>query len=363
MYLSQVSHLFVNQMRRQLLAEESALIGLTSPASAEVTFEWVMVRNASNAADPLNEGVIPGIGSVANEYRIAKHEVTNDQYAAFLNAVGTTDTNGLYSTNMGSDPRGGIKQSGFAPNLSYAVKLNMGNKPVTYVSFFTTMRFINWLHNGQPTGVQDSSTTEDGVYLISDGLSETRASDARFFIPTENEWYKAAYHQPMADGGDSDDFWLYGTGSNDRPTIATANDTGDITNPGINVANHAGGADWTVAAGGAPTTVGSAGLDSESFYGTSDQAGNVSEWTENTVGGSSHFLRGGAWFLNNIKSSHYYIRAPGQMMSITGFRVASPVPEDAVPTISEWGLAAMALLMLGAGTVLVRRRTGFARAA
>ncbi len=57
------------------------LVGAGSQALAEVTFDWATVGNPGNAADPLNSGTIPGIGSVAYEYSIAKHEVTNAQYA------------------------------------------------------------------------------------------------------------------------------------------------------------------------------------------------------------------------------------------------------------------------------------------
>lgn len=336
-------------------------VGLVNPVSAQVTFQWATVGNPGNAEDPLNSGSIPGIGSVANVYRIAKHEVTNDQYAEFLNAVAATDTNGLYIANMGSNARGGITQSGVSGSFTYAVKANMGNKPVNYVSFFEAMRFVNWLHNGQPSGAQDASTTEDGVYAISDGFSETRAPDARFFIPTENEWYKAAYHQPAADGGDSDDYWLYPTASNSIPTLAEAIDTagptrGDISNPGANVANYAAGADWN-GQNGNVTTVGSAASLSESFYGTSDQGGNVWEWNETVFSGSFRVLLGGSWNSNEniLRSSNLSAFSPTFGNFNFGFRVASPVSQ-AIPTLSEWGLAAMMLLMLTAGTVVFMRR-------
>jgi len=331
------------------------LAGLTTTVSAnQVTFEWVTVGNAGNAADPLNSGTIPGIGSVANEYRIAKHEVTNAQYAQFLNAVAATDTNSLYKVNMGHATLGGITQSGSSGSFTYSVKTNMGNKPINYVSFFDVMRFVNWLHNGQPTGAQDASTTESGVYTISDGLSETRAVDAKFFIPTENEWYKAAYHQPSTSGGDSDDYWLYPTASNSVPTVATANATGDISNPGTNVANYNFGADWN-GQNGNVTTVGSAGALSDSFYGTSDQAGNVWEWNETVVSGFFRALRGGVWNSSeaNLQSSFRHFASPTG--SSWGFRVASPVPPP-IPTVSQWGLVAMTLLLVAAGGVVIARR-------
>ena len=159
----------------------------------------------------------------------------------------------------------------------------MGNKPVNFVSFFDSMRFVNWLENGQPTG---GSGTESGVYTIGNGLNETRAPGATFFIPSEDEWYKAAYHQPAVQGGDTDDYWLYPTASNSVPTVATANSVGDINNPGANVANYGSGADWNGQDGNV-TTVGSAGPLSASFYGTFDQGGNVREWNEAVIGSSA----------------------------------------------------------------------------
>jgi len=55
------------------------------------------------------------------------------------------------------------------------------------------MRFVNWLENGQPA---DGSGTESGVYTIGSGVNETRAAAASYFIPSEDEWYKAAYYDP-----------------------------------------------------------------------------------------------------------------------------------------------------------------------
>ena len=148
------------KLSRSMAAGVAALmVCLAGSASAQVTFDWATVGNPGNAEDPFNSGSIRGIGSVANVYRIAKNEVTNDQYAEFLDAVAATDTNALYNASMGSDPRGGITQSGVSGSFTYAVKTNMGDKPVNYVSFFDAMRFVNWLDNGQPSGVQDASTT------------------------------------------------------------------------------------------------------------------------------------------------------------------------------------------------------------
>ena len=232
-----------NHMRRIILI--IALFGLVSrTAVAQVTFEWVTVGNPGNAPDPMNEGEIPDIGSVAYVYRISKYEVTNAQYTEFLNAIGEYDTYELYNVGMGVAIDGGIIKCLNTGGHTYSVKPNMGNKPVGFIKLRDAMRFVNWLHNGQPRGEQDEKTTEDGVYDMSQGESVTRAADAQLFVPSENEWYKAAYHQPAAKGGDSDDYWLYPTASNDIPTLAWATYIGDIGNPGKNVANYSKGAEW-----------------------------------------------------------------------------------------------------------------------
>jgi len=249
---------------------------------------------------------------------------------------------------MGLESRGGINfDPGAASGSKYSVKTNLGDKPLIFVSFSSAMRFTNWLHNGQPSG---GGGTETGVYTITDGISENRASDAKYFIPTEDEWYKAAYYDPVnaaADGNGTVDYWLYATQSDTAPTVAAANSAGDISNPGTNVANYDGGAGWNGHNDGNVTTVGSAGASNESFYGTSDQSGNVWEFNE-TLFGSSRGLRGGSWNFgeNELRSSSMWFNFPISGANVAvGFRVASPIPEP----------ASAVLLALGAPLLLRRR--------
>ncbi len=110
-----------------------------------------------------------GYGSVDYTYRISKYEVTNAQYAEFLNAVASTDSYGLYDTDMGSPEPwewGGITRSGSSGSYTYSAIGGREDMPVNHVSWYDSLRFANWLHNGQPTGAQDNSTTEDGAYTI-----------------------------------------------------------------------------------------------------------------------------------------------------------------------------------------------------
>lgn len=314
-----------------------ALVLSSATAQAEVTFAWATVGNPGKGPDQdyFGQGQF---GAVADTYRISKHEVTNDQYTAFLNAVDTTGTNpnSVYSEFMGTNALGGISfNSGAASGSKYSAKTNMGNKPVNYVSFFDGMRFVNWLENAQPTG---GSGTESGVYTIGSGLNETRALGATYFIPSEDEWYKAAHHQPTAQGGDMDNYWLYPTASNSEPTSATANAVGDISNPGANVANYGLGADWNGLDGNV-TTVGSAGPLSASFYGTFDQGGNVMELNEAVISSSFRGLRGGYWGLNSssIAASFRVEVFPTDEGSDLGFRVAT-VPEPSTGLLGVLGM-------------------------
>jgi hypothetical protein len=94
------------------------------------------------------------------------------------------------------------------------VKANMGDKPVNYVSWYDAARMSNWMTNGQGSGGTESGVyTFDGVDSIS-GITRDLSNPNQVFIPNEDEWYKAAYHQPFAQGGDADDYWLYATQSN-----------------------------------------------------------------------------------------------------------------------------------------------------
>src|SRR5262245_54611315 len=116
-----------------------SLLGLSLPASA-ITVQMVAVGNPGNTCDTQTQGCF---GAVAYWYQIGKYEVTNSQYAAFLNAVAATDTNGLYNAAMGGSQ---ITQSGSPGSYTYAVVGANGNQPITSFSFYDALRFANWLH-------------------------------------------------------------------------------------------------------------------------------------------------------------------------------------------------------------------------
>ena len=325
-------------MKTKLLLLTAAFLGLAAPLQATVTIQWSTVGNAGNANDST------GFGSVGYVYNIGTYEITNAQYTAFLNAAdpGGTNTYSLYNGSMSSSARGGITfNSGAASGSKYAVKANMGDKPVNWVNWFDAARFSNWLQNGQGSG-----STETGSYELAgamSGIGFTRATGT-IGLPTENEWYKAAYHAP---GGDVDGYWLNPTQTNFSIALAAANAIGDISNPGANIVNYGNGADWN-AQNGNVTTVGSAGVLTASYYGTYDQGGNVYELndaTSTTLGGSRG-MRGGAYNDTQFavrSTSRFFFTSYAEADNV-GFRLAvAAVPEPSRTLVLGMGLMALVL--------------------
>jgi sulfatase modifying factor 1 len=200
---------------------------------AAITIETVPIGNPANPPDTavMTTDGTTGYGSVGYNYRIGKYDVTVGQYAAFLNAVAATDTYRLYYQFMAMDFNiAGIAQSGASGSYSYSV-IGSPNHPITYVGWGDAARFVNWLHNGQPTGPEGPGTTETGAYTLNgatlnaDLMAVSRNAGAKWFIPNENEWYKAAYYDPVAGH-----YWNYATGTNATPTSAPPGNIANTAN-------------------------------------------------------------------------------------------------------------------------------------
>jgi len=278
-----------------------------------VEIEVVPVGNVGNAADST------GYGAVADAYSIGKYEVTSGQYTKFLNAVAAADTYGLYNTNMdiANHPWAcNIIRTGNSGSYSYTVAAEWANRPVNGVGWGDAARFANWLHNGQPKGAQGESTTEDGAYYLNgaitqaDLLAVSREADWEWAIPTENEWYKAAYHK---NDGNSDNYFDYPTGSDSLP----GREMDDVSG---NNANYSSGPIDSPHY----TTLAGEFQNSASPYGTFDQGGNVGEWNEAIIETTStRGVRGGtidapaSYLLASHRASSY----PTNEENNRGFRV------------------------------------------
>ncbi len=299
---------------------------------------WAVIGNSGNAADNT------GYGSVNYDYAMGKYEVTNAQYAEFLNEVQAdpNGSDGLYNPNPVNPSYYGITYD--TNNASFSIKSHnldqvqagykfYENKPVTYVNWYDALRFINWLNSGN---------TEYGAYDLS--LQSTnpenivRLSGAKYYLPNEDEWYKAAYYDPDLYAGQGG-YWDFPTGSNSEPTA-------EDPDGGSNSANY----DDALSTDPQLTDV-EAYSDSESPYGTLGQGGNVYEWNEALVYDIYRGLRGGSWN-NEATMLAAYDRAASSPTNegwAFGFRVASSL-DNTVPEPTTILLLALSIVQL------IRRR-------
>ncbi len=322
-----------------------------APATA-VTIDWVPVGDPGNAPDPATGNQY---GAVPYSYNIDKYDVTNGQYAEFLNAKDPKGTNllGLYDSKMG-DPSTALPFSGhggivFTPGNAagsmYSAISSNANHPVNYVTWYDAIRFANWLNNGQGNG-----DTETGAYTLgplepggggvpANGNSITRNPGAKVFLTSRDEWYKAAYYDPRttAHGGPPGDshYWLYPTASNTPPTA-------EIPPGGSNSANYNG----VIGTVGDLTNVG-AYMGTMSHYSAFDMGGNMSQMNETFLPALfGREVLGGDWFGGSVGMESTFIgnvaQTPFLGSVVTGFRVASigsvPEPSTGLLAVVACGL-------------------------
>lgn len=318
-------------------------------ASGDRTVTMVTVGNAGNPADK------NGFGKVDYTYRIATYETTVGEYVEFLNAVAIDPTapeyiRDLYQESMASEREktGPMIYRDLDLGLySYRAADGRSDLPVAWVNWFGAARYANWMNNG---GTADSDT-EVGAYSLGGQTTGvfTKQDGARYWIPSENEWYKAAYYDPTKNG--TGGYWQYATRSDSLPN--------DI--PGYFAAPNAANYDDKRERGNVLTPVGSY-VNSASYYGTFDMTGNLWEWNDGivcspagqtcranptpsnpidaTLEPSSRLVRGGSWSQGIIAVSSSTRRdyptgykIPGYLFYTdddTGFRLAGAVDLAAI---------------------------------
>jgi formylglycine-generating enzyme required for sulfatase activity len=283
------------------------------------TIDFVNIGNAGNTDDAGAGGGIYSTpyGGVSYGYRMGMYEISQDQ-------ITKATAGGL--ANVVTGP-------------------HTGNEPAANMSWFQAAAFVNWLNDQRTPGLKayDVAGTSMTLWASVDawqagGENLYRHKDAYYFLPSEDEWYKAAYHQNT---GVNADYWDYATGSNSAPIQALTDGTlaGSAVYNGVEAGTPADPADVNLAGG-------------LSAYGTMGQNGNVFEWQESAFDGINNWefddraIRGGYW-LGGV----FYQRSSGRDYippilsdSHIGFRVAS-VPE---PTST--------VLMCSASLLAIARR-------
>jgi formylglycine-generating enzyme len=321
---------------RALLRGIALVVFMCCPVVADtIHIETVLVGDSNNAADTAT-----GYGAVNRAFRIGTYEVTAGQYTEFLNAKGASNSYGLYNDKMWDDSFGmgcKIQQNGPVGNYTYSVASDYANRPVNYVSFWDAARFVNWMHNGQGTG-----DTETGAYTLNgyngeDGREIARNPGAKWFLPSEDEWYKAAYYKA---GSINAGYWKYPTASNDTPSNLLV----DPTDPGNNATWWDN--EYTI---GSPyyRTVYGAHENSKSAYLTFDQGGNVWEWNDTVAatgeGYSSRGIRGGSYgvYASFMESTTRDLDGPSYEYASGGFRVATTPEPGSLVLLIGFALTAM----------------------
>ncbi|MDA7658122.1 immunoglobulin domain-containing protein [bacterium] len=290
------------------------------PNSAGI--EFVTVGDPMNPPDP----VLVGLefdhenrgGSVRDAFLISKFEITNLQWVMFLNAI---DPLGLYSGLTGNNRTEFDYNVQRAFGEKFQVVEQYSDHPVTNVSYALVQRFANWLDGGGLDNVS-FELTNSGAYDLTGKAGSwqggwrgrQRNPEAKFWIPNQDEWYKAAYYQ----GPNSSLRPTYGT---DYSLFPMGGFEANASRPSSleNVANFQRVLNRILPVGSYPNSL--------SYYGTADQGGNVEEWLEADPS-VSYFLNAGGNFTDQderLASSNRSIisHTSSDGGEFKGFRVAA----------------------------------------
>jgi formylglycine-generating enzyme required for sulfatase activity len=259
-----------------------------------IDINFVTIGNADNTADS------GGRGSVAYNYRIGKYEVTNTQWNGFVSLSGGKPT--------GSDP-------GYSNDAYFTG----AQQPANCISWYEATQFCNYLTSGDKSkgAYQFSGDNTDPCSFL--GIDRTAAQTIYgiiYVLPTEDEWYKAAYYKPDASG-----YSLYANGTSTAPIAGVDTNYDNVI-----------GQPWNIDTG------------TMEQNGTFNMMGNVWEWDETLVGPEFNLrgLNGGSITYSSaaLKSTAVYGASPENDSADFGFRIVS-VPEPA--TIILLSLSSLAI--------------------
>lgn len=340
-----------------VLVASPALAGLPpAPAGVEVTtsqgIEFVTVGAANNPAfmtnDPLD--LIGGRGSVAYEYRIGRTEISTAQWLEFVNTFVDRVANPFSFASPGI---WGARRVLFSNRWELDPSIpNAEMAPVMGISWREAAMYCNWLHNDKSTSLE---AIRSGAYDVStfttnpdNSLNDqrTHSPGARFWIPTRDEWLKAAHFDPNRYGEGQPGWWAYSHRSDEAPVPGlpgVGQTTAELSLPDLGQLYIPLGSYANV----------------QSPWGLLDTSGGAAEWNEEVLFPEFFTGRGldGSWAgISSGSDPLDYDR----ITSFTGFgpqaggvweglRIASTVPGPG---------SAMALLVLGGMACAGRNRRG-----
>jgi hypothetical protein len=221
--------------------------------------EFVTIGDPGNADDTVGSPR-PG-GSVEYVYRIGEYEISRDM----VDKANREGNLGIVLNTMTS-VTGGPRSDMAAAGMSW----NEG------------ARFVNWLNisEGFLPAYKFATQPGDAGYNANfnnnllwqaddpgfDATNRFRNRQARYVLPSVDEWHKAAFYDPNVNGG-TGGYWNYPTGSDSVPTPVTSGT--DVGTAVYNQSLAQGPADITQAGGRSP-------------YGVMAMAGNTQELEETT---------------------------------------------------------------------------------
>jgi len=302
---------------------------------------------AYSGVDPL--GYTTGRGSVGYEFNIGRYEVTSAQWVEFYNAaLNRADPIPWVQTPVFW---GGTRNS---PSGPFTVRTGGDMLPAGGMTWRTCAILCNWLTNGKST---DRTAFMSGAYAVSTfgedgqgGFTDqlTHSPGATYWIPTRDEWLKAAHYDPHKHNSDGTigGWWLYNTTSDTAPVYGPP--PGFTNGSPLNQANAGfslpGNREFSIPLG-AYTNV-------TSPWGLYDTAGATGEWLEEAAGRIGRFAEGSAWS-GGVGGDLIWSAAggyPGDASFSYGMRLAHVIP------------APSSLIVIGAcGTFGIGRRGGTGR--
>ncbi|MBX3386579.1 MAG: SUMF1/EgtB/PvdO family nonheme iron enzyme, partial [Phycisphaeraceae bacterium] len=323
------------------------------------------VGNAPWMGDGTPQDRAIGRGGVNYEYRIGRFEVTTAQWVEFYNAAFDRPADDRIPHLIPSDHWGAVSTPAMTPGgQRWRVPVGNEYRAVGDISWRMAAIYCNWLHNDKATnreaflsGAYDVSTF--GYVGDSNTFSDqaARSPGAKFFIPTWDEWLKAAHYDPNKNGQDQGGWWKFSTTSDVIPLIGPP----PSWLPGAGIGDdrtgdaEANAAGWgplfpqfspfSVPLGSYPTV--------QSPWGLLDVAGGTSEWTESIFTGPglppTRIYDGRWWFDGPPIADAIYARSaqfPNVSIFEHGFRVAAVVPSP----------GSIMVFMIGAHLFTGRRR-------